>query len=120
MGGMINPYEHVIRKLDSLADQLAGVERRLNERLDAIMTEQQDIDAATQVLNGLVTDLGAQQQNLADILSAIQAYIAAHPDADTSELDAVIAQVTNAQSGLDQAVQNVQSVVPQQPTPPSP
>jgi hypothetical protein len=119
MGGMMYDVDRVLRRLDALQGhvdiRLDGLESRLTERLEQIMTEQQDIDAATQALTGMVSDVQNQSASLATAVEGIQAYIAAHPDADTSALDAVVAQVSGAQSGLDAAVGNVQGVLPANP-----
>lgn len=112
---------HRLDALEGKLDQhLWGMEHRLNRRLDRIMSEQQDIDAAVSALTSVVGVVASETDSLNTTAQNIQAYIDAHPDADTSALDAIVAQVQSTQGNLATAVTNVASVVPQAPTPTPP
>ena len=85
------------------------------------MSQQSDIDAATQAILGLVANIQTQDVSLASAVSVIQAYIAAQPStADTTALDAAVAQISGAQTSLNTAVSSVSSIVPPAPAPAPP
>lgn len=116
--------QQLSHRLDALQGELNqhlwGMEHRLNRRLDQIMTEQQDIDAAVSALTTVVGVVADETDSLNTTAAAIQAYIDAHPNVDTTGLDAIVAQVQTTQGNLATAVTNVGSVLPQPPTPTPP
>lgn len=86
------------------------------------MTAQNDIDAATQAILGVVTTIQTEDVTLGSAVTAIQAFIAAQPaSADTTALDSAVAQISGAQANLTAAVGSVSSLVPVTPpvTPPA-
>ena len=111
----------VINVLAQCERMLQQMEQRINQKLEMIMSEQADIDAAAQAILNLVANIQAEDANLAAAVTAIQAFIAAHSGTvDTTALDAAVAQISGAQSNLDAAVTSVQGIVPAPPAPPAP
>jgi len=86
-----------------------------------LMAAQDDINAATQAFQGVLTDLQAQAATLVTDLAEIQAAVAAGQPVDTSALNAVVANAQAVQSALDTAVANIDaeaaSVTPPAPQP---
>ena len=112
--GQHDPDREALNRITEMLNQLT-------ENTEKIMSQQSDIDAATQAILGLVTNINTEDGNLSTAVSAIQAFIAAQPaGADTSALDAAVAQISGAQSNLGTAVAAVQGVVPAVPAPPAP
>ena len=95
-----------------LSRQLAGAESRLMALLENIMSEQQSINAAVTALTGLVNDVQAETATLTTAVEGIRAYIAAHPDVDTSQLEALVTRVSGVQQNLDTAVAGAAQVLP--------
>lgn len=100
--------KHVIERLEAM-------EQRLNDKLEALMTTQDDINAAVQQFGGMLTDMDAEVTALGTDVANIQAWIAANPQVDTTDLNNLVASVASHQSNLDTAVSNAGNVLPQQP-----
>lgn len=83
------------------------------------MAAQDDVNTATQVFSGVLTDVQAQTAALVTDLAAIQAAVAAGQPVSTSALNAVVASAQGMQAALDTAVGSIStSVTP--PAPPAP
>lgn len=106
--------------------------REINQKLDVIMTSQDDIDAAVAAINdavtgigSAVTDLGTQNAQLAADVAAIQAALTAGPGGgvDTTALNLAVASLVatkdslaTSQASLDTAVSQVSGLVPPAPS----
>lgn len=92
------------------------MEQRLNQKLEAIMAAQDDVNAAGQAILGLLADM---QTDIATIGTGVQAVIAAlaalPASVDTTQLNADVAQIQAAQQSLDAAAASVANVVPPAP-----
>jgi hypothetical protein len=94
--------------------------RKILQNTERIMSEQVDIDAATQAILSVVTSIQTEDGNLSSAVAAIQAFIAAQPpSANTAALDTAVAQISGAQASLSAAVSSVSSIVPVPPAPPA-
>src|ERR1700761_4064565 len=93
---------HVLHEIAELRRHLDREFQSVHRKLDRIMSQQADIDAAVQALTGMVADVQTQQTALGQIETSIQSYIQTlqAQNVDTSQLDAIVAQVQAAQSGL--------------------
>lgn len=91
---------------DKLEEHLTSLERKVNQ----IMSEAADIANAVTVVTNLLNDVSSDNQTILADITAIQDQIANGQPVDTSALDAVIAKVSNVQSGLDSAVENLSNV----------
>ena len=94
----------------------------IDEKLEQIMTEQADIDAATAELTTIVTDVQAQIGTLGTDFTAIQAeianleaQIAAGGTVNTAALNAAVAQAQSTLAGLDPAVAQIGTLAPAPP-----
>lgn len=65
---------------------------------------QGDIDNATTVITGLLTDLGNQDASILADVQSLLTQIANGQPVDTSALDTIVAKVAAAQSETDSAV----------------
>lgn len=85
----------------------------LHRKVDVIMTVQSDIDAATQTLNTLVTDVATNVSQLQVDVTAIQTALNnLPPSVDTSALDTAVANAATTAANLDAAVSNVTALAP--------
>jgi hypothetical protein len=99
---------------------LHEMERRINEKLEKIMSEQSqqqiDVNNADAAIVALLTDMQTDIATIGTGVTAIQAALAALPaSVDTTQLDADVANIAAAQASLDAAAASVANVVPPAP-----
>jgi hypothetical protein len=84
----------------------------LTQQIGRLMSEvQTDIDNATTVVTGLLTDLTAQNAAILADITQVQTDLANGVPANTAALDAIVAKVTAVQTGLDSATATLTSAV---------
>lgn len=93
---------------------LHSMEQRLNEKFGAIMSAQDDINAAVAALTSTQQDLATATAQLGTDVTNIQAEIAnlSAAGVDTSALNDAVAQLTSTQQSLDAAVTSVGNLAP--------
>lgn len=97
---------------------LLAMERRFDEKFGALMTQQDDINAAVAQINATMGDITAQVSQLGTDVTNIQAALAAlPPEVDTSALNAAVASLAGTQQNLDAAVTSVGNLAPATPPP---
>lgn len=92
--------------------QLQQLLLELNSKMDAIMTAQDDINAAVAAFGTILTDLQAQVTQLGADVAALAALLAAGQPVDTTALNAITATAAGIQSSLDSAVSSVTALAP--------
>jgi ABC-type transporter Mla subunit MlaD len=107
--------DRILRRLDELSGQLRRFERRTEHNLGVLMATSDDIAAAVTAFGGLLSDMDTEVSALGTDVTAIQSWIAAHPDVDTSALNDLVASVAQRQSNLDTAVASANNVLPSTP-----
>lgn len=83
----------------------------LHRKVDKIMATQAELDAATQALTVLTTDVATNVTQLQTDVANIQALLN-QPTLDASALDAAVAAAANTASNLDAAVGSVTALAP--------
>jgi predicted nucleic acid-binding Zn-ribbon protein len=96
----------------STREQLLAMEQRLNRKLEIIMSDisqqQAAINADTTAVQNLVSAVQAQSAQLETDVAAIRTAVAALPqNVDTSALDSAVASIASTQQGLVQSVSDV-------------
>lgn len=101
------PYSCHCRHLDSRLDAI-------DKKLEIVLSQQSDVDAATAALTAMTTDVATNVAQLVNTdIPAIQAALAALPSSvDTTALDAAVAAAAGTTSSLDTAVSSVTSLAP--------
>jgi hypothetical protein len=86
----------------------------INTKLETVMSQQADIDAATAALTALTGDVATNVAQLVNTdIPAIRAALAALPAAvDTTALDAAVAAAQGTAASLDASVSGVAGLVP--------
>jgi hypothetical protein len=118
-------YDHLTRHrglTGAVAEEIRTALGTITTKLETIMTQQSDIDAATAALTALTGDVATNVNQLVNVdVPAIQAAIAALPaSVDTSALDAAVAAAQGTASSLDTAVSDVTALTtPAASTPPA-
>lgn len=104
------------KKLDTIIE----LQLQLIEKVEKLMTSQQDVDAAVTAVQGLLTDVQTQVTAIATDVTAIQQLLANGQTVDTTALDSVVATVQGVQSSLDQGVSQLNALAnPAPATPPA-
>jgi uncharacterized protein YoxC len=92
-----------------LRDTLA----RIEQKVDKIMSQQDDINADVAGIQTAIAGLTAADAQLATDVTAIQAALAAlPPEVDTSALDAAVASLGSTSTAFTTAVGSVTALVP--------
>jgi peptidoglycan hydrolase CwlO-like protein len=106
------PCDHSA-ELQAIHMSLKGI----NTKLETVMSQQSDIDAATAALTALTGDIAANVAQLGTDIDAIKAALAALPaSVDTTALDAAVAAAQGTAASLDASVSSVTDLAP--PAPP--
>jgi hypothetical protein len=100
----------VRRDLAEIKQALTGI----NTKLETIMSQQADIDAATAALTAITGDVATNVAQLVNTdIPAIQAALAALPGTvDTTALDAAVAAAAGTATSLDSTVSSVTALAP--------
>lgn len=107
-----SPYWRDREVLHAIRD----MEARITHKLEKIMAGQDSINTADQAIVGLLTDMAGDISTIGTAVTAIQAALAALPaSVDTTQLDADVAKIADAQTSLDAAASSVAGVVPPAP-----
>lgn len=111
-------YDHddnrQLRELEQrITERINLLDRHLSQKLERIMAAQDDVNAAGEAILGLLNDMQADITTIGTGITAIQAALAALPaEVDTTQLNADVAQIAQAQANLDAAASSVANVVP--------
>jgi hypothetical protein len=81
----------------------------LHRKVDKIMATQAEIDAATQALTVLTTDVATNVAQLQTDVANLQALLN-QPQLDATALDAAVAAAADTAANLDAAVQSVTAI----------
>lgn len=99
-----------------ILQRIYELETRIDRKLEKIMAAQDDINAADQAIVGLLTDMAGDIATIGTAVTAIQAALAALPESvDTTQLDADVEKIADAQANLDAAAASVAGTVPATP-----
>lgn len=103
-----------------IPDLLFDIQRRLIELRQLMTSAQGDINAADAFLTQLAADEQTQTGVLNSLITTIQQLVAAGQPVSTAQLDALVSQAQQAQTGLDTAVSGVQAATQPPAAPPVP
>ena len=108
-----------LSQLGNLVWAVLRIERKLDElqgKVDAIMTQQDDLNADVQALTTALADVTTQTGNVVNLTTQIQAEIAAlqagNPALDLTALDSLAGQASQVSAALDSAVTSLGGLVP--------
>jgi hypothetical protein len=114
-----DPTTLALNTLTALCREILAEVDTIQRKEDAVMSAQDDILAATQLINGLVSGVATDVSTLVNTdFPAIQAALAAlqGQGVDTTDLNAAVAAAANTLSSLDSATAEAGTLVPPAPT----
>lgn len=99
----------------SLLYELTGRVFLLDRKLDQILTTQDDINVAVAAIGEAVATLTTETAELGTSTDAIVAWIAAHPEVDTSGLTEAVAGLTASADAIKAAADAAEAATPATP-----
>jgi hypothetical protein len=111
-GTRLSPWALVLID-ETWPPELVALLHRIERKEDAIMSAQDDINAAQAAFQGLLTQANATAADLISVANKLATWIAAQPESvDTSGLAALAGQVTGAAAQLLTAQNGIDALVP--------